>query len=121
MKPLFDKTDKIEKFQKAINYEAKLLCNVDEAFTREKAADLLQRLVRSWQMDEYDVTMTTIQSVQDTIDKRLRGYVLRFMDLEKIPYSEQEIKQRWETLTSQEKNEVIDGIINHMNEHRKQN
>lgn len=83
MKPLFDKTDKIEKFQKAINYEAKLLCNVDEAFTREKAADLLQRLVRSWQMDEYDVTMTTIQSVQDTIDKRLRGYVLRFMDLEK--------------------------------------
>ena len=114
MKPLFDKTDKIEKFQKAINYEAKLLCNVDEAFTREKAADLLQRLVRSWQMDEYDVTMTTIQSVQDTIDKRLRGYVLRFMDLEKIPYSEQEIKRRWEVLSNIEKNEVVDGVINYL-------
>lgn len=113
--------DRLEEFRKAINYEAKLYCNVDEAYTREKAAEFLQQLTKSWKMNAEDVITVTTQRVCDTIDKQLRDYVLRFMDLEKIPYSEQGIKQRWEALTSREKNEVIDGIINYMNKHRKQN
>ena len=106
--------DRLEEFRKAINYEAKLYCNVDEAYTREKAAELLQQLTKTWKMTEDDVITVTTQRVCDTIDKQLRNYVLRFMDLEKIPYSEQEIKQRWEVLSNIEKNEVVDGVINYL-------
>lgn len=113
--------DRLEEFRKAINYEAKLYCNVDEAYTREKTAELLQRLAKSWKMNEDDVIAVTTQRVCDTIDKQLRNYVLRFMDLESIPYSELEIKQRWEALTTQEKDAVLNGIINHMDKYRKQN
>lgn len=113
--------DRLEEFRKAINYEAELYCNVDEAYTREKAAELLQRLVKSWKMKEDDVITVTTQRVCDTIDKQLRNYVLRFMDLARIPYSELEIKQRWEALTTQEKDVVLNGIINHMDKYRKQN
>lgn len=111
--------DRLEEFRKAINYEGKLYCNVDEAYTREKAAELLQQLVKSWKMDEENVITVTTQRVCNTIDKQFRDYVLRFMDLERIPYSEQEIKRRWEALTTQEKDVVLNGIINYIDKYRK--
>ena len=67
--------DRLEEFRKAINYEAKLYCNVDEAYTREKAAELLQQLTKSWKMNEEDVITVTTQRVCDTIDKIGRAHV----------------------------------------------
>lgn len=117
MKHQFDRLDKLEEFRRAINYEAKLYCNVDEAFDREKAADFLQRLVKSWKMNEDDVITVTTQRVSDTIDKQLRNCVLQFADAMGIQFDESEIKQRWETLSTKDKNEVVDGVISYLQEH----
>lgn len=113
--------DKLEEFRLALNVEAKSACGVENAFSREEAEATLQRLIKSWRMDKDRVIATMVHMAQGTLDKQFRSYVLRFLELEKIPYSEQEIKQRWETLTSKEKNEVLDGIINHMDKYRRQN
>lgn len=113
MKRRFDEADKIEAFRVAINCEAKLLCNVDDAFSQEKASDLLEQLTKSWKMD--------LVRVQNTIDKRLLNYVLRFMDLEKIQYTEQEIRQELGTLSATEKCEVVDGIVDYLNNRKRSN
>lgn len=115
----FDRLDRLEEFRKAINYEAKLYCGVDEAFSREKAADFLQQLAKSWKMNEDDVIATTTQRVRGTIDKQLRNYVLRFLNVMKIPFSEEKIKERWEALSDAEKNEVVDGVISYLQENKK--
>lgn len=115
MKQRFDEADKIEAFRVAINCEAKLLCNVDDAFSQEKASGLLKQLAKSWRMDEDNVIKITLVRVQNTIDRRLLNYVLRFMDLEKIQHSEQEIKQKLETLSAEEKYEVVEGIVGYLN------
>jgi len=119
MKQDFDRADRLEKFRRAINYEAKLYCNVDEAFSIEKAADFLQQLTRSWRMNDNEVIAATTQRVRGTIDKQLREYVLQFADEMKIPFDEAEIKQRWDTLTDEEKSEIADGMLAYMQEHEK--
>jgi len=121
MKQGFHRQDKLEEFRRAVNFEAKLYCNVDEAYDSEKAADFLQQLSKSWKMSEDDVITTMVQSVEDTIDKQLRMYVLRFLDIMGIPHSPEKIKKRWGELSQEAKNEVTDGIINYMDEHKKQN
>lgn len=121
MKRQFDEADKIEAFREAINCEAKLLCNVDDAFSQEKASDLLEQLTKSWRMDEDNVIKITLVRVQNTIDKRLLNYVLRFMDLEKIQYTEQEIRQELGTLSAAEKCEVVDGIVDYLNNRKRSN
>ena len=119
MKQDFDKLDRLEEFRRAINYETKLYCNVDEAYDREKAADYLQRLAKSWRMAADDVISATINNVMDTLDKQFRMYVLRFLDMLKIPHSKEQIKERWANLSTAEKNEVIDGVINYMQRNKK--
>ncbi len=119
MKQDFDRVDRLEKFRRAVNYEAKLYCNVDEAFSIGKAADFLQQLTRSWRMNEDEVIAATTQRVRGTIDKQLREYVLQFADAMKIPFDEAEIKQRWDTLTDEEKSKIADGMLAYMQEHGK--
>lgn len=121
MKQAFHRPDKLEEFRTALNYEAKLLCGVDEAYDLEKAADFLQQLSKSWKMSEDDVITITTQRVGDTIDKQLRMYVLRFMDMMEIPYSEEKIKERWGTLSAEAKSEVVDGVIDYMQRNKKDN
>lgn len=121
MKQEFDRTDRLEKFRDAINAQAKLYCGVDNAYDREKAADFLQQLVKSWRMDADSVITTMTRETQDIVDKQLRQYVIRFLELEQIPFDEAEIKRRWDVLTVEQKNEVVDGIINHMDKYKKQN
>lgn len=119
MKQEFDRRSRLEEFRRAINYEAKLYCNVDEAFSQGKAADFLQQLTKSWQMSEDDVIATQIKDVQDTIDKQLRQYVIRFLKLQQIPFDEAEVKQRWDTLSDKEKDEIADGVLAYMQEREK--
>ena len=114
MKQDFHRQDRLEEFRSALNYEAKLLCGVDEAYDMEKAADFLQQLSKSWKMSEDDVITITTQRVGDTIDRQLRMYVLRFLSMMEIPHSPEKIKERWETLPPEAKNEVVDGIISHL-------
>lgn len=61
MKQDFHRQDRLEEFRVALNYEAKLLCGVDEAYDVEKAADFLQQLSKSWKMSEDDVITITTQ------------------------------------------------------------
>ena len=117
MKQEFDRADRLEEFRRAINYEAKLYCNVDDAFDREKAADFLQQLVKSWTMNEDYVITVTTQRVCDTINKQLRNYVLQFADAMGIPFDEAKIKHRWETLSAKDRNEAVDGVISYLQEH----
>lgn len=119
MKQEFDRRRRLEEFRRAVNYEAKLYCNVDEAFSQEKAADFLQQLTKSWKMDEDDVITVTTQRVCDTIDRQLRNYVLQFADAMGIPFNEAEIKQRWETFSAKDKNEAVDGVISYLREHNR--
>ncbi len=114
MKQAFHNQDKLEEFRRAINYEVKLYCGVDEAYDSEKAADFIQQLSKSWKMSEDDVISTMVQSVKDTIDKQSRMYVLRFLDMMKIPHSSEKIKERWGELSQAAKDEIVDGTINHL-------
>lgn len=106
-------------FRDALNAEAKLCCNVDNAYDLDKAADFLQQLSKSWKMSEDDVITITTQRVGDMVDKQLRMYVLRFLDMMKIPHSEERIKERWGTLSTEEKDEVVDGVIDYMQRNKR--
>ena len=119
MKQDFHRQDRLEEFRSALNYEAKLLCGVDEAYDMEKAAEFLQQLSKSWKMSEDDVITITTKRVGDTIDKQLRMYVLRFLDVMKIPHSKERIKERWGTLSTEEKDEVVDGVIDYMQRNKR--
>jgi len=92
MKQDFHRPDKLEEFRRAVNFEAKLFCNVDEAYDLKKAADFLHQLSKSWKMSEDDVITTMVKSAEDMIDKQLRMYVLRFLDMMKIPHSPEKSK-----------------------------
>ncbi len=120
MKQDFDRVDRLEEFRRAINYEAKLYCNADEAFSKKKAADFLQQLTRSWRMNEDEVIAATTQRVRGTIDRHLRKYVLQFADAMNIPYDEVEIKQRWNTLSEEDRNDVVDGVIAYLDKQKGQ-
>ena len=67
MKQDFHRQDRLEEFRAALNYEAKLLCGVDEAYDMDKAADFLQQLSKSWKMSEDDVITITTQRVGDMV------------------------------------------------------
>lgn len=110
-KKTIKQSDKLRAFRDALNYEAKLYCNVDDAYDMEKANDFLNQLTKSWKMDADSVIANTIKRVQDILDKQSRMYVLRFLDMMNIPYSKEEIKDRWEHLSDAEKDKVIKGVI----------
>lgn len=110
----FHSQDKLEIFKDALNIQAKLYCNVDNAFDLEKAADYLQQLTKSWRMAEDDVITTMVNNVKDILDKQSRMYVLRFLDIMRIPYSKEQIKERWRSLSAEDKREVTEGIISYL-------
>lgn len=71
-------------------------------------------------MNEDEVIAATTQRVRGTIDKQLRKYVLQFADAMKIPFDVAEIKQRWNTLSAEDKNEVVDGVIAYLDKQKGQ-
>ena len=106
--------DRLSEFRAALNIQAKLYCNIDNAYSMEKAEDYLNQLAKAWKMDIDSVITVMVKETRDLVDKRFRMYVLQFLDMMKIPHSEGQIKERWANLSIAEKNEVIDGVIDYM-------
>lgn len=112
--------DRLEQFRMMLNAQAKICCNVGEAYDREKAADFLQQLTQSWKMGENDVIATITKEVLDIVDKKTCYYVVQFLRLQQISFNEAEVKQRWNTLSGKEKNEIANDVLAYMQGLKKQ-
>ena len=116
MKPSFDR---LSEFRAALNIQAKLYCNIDKAYSMEKAEDYLNQLAKAWKMDTDSVISAMVKETQGIVDKRFRLYILQFLNMMKIPHSEEQIKEQWGTLSVAEKNEVVDGIIDYLQRNKR--
>lgn len=78
MKQKFDKPtpERLKVFKDAINADARLFCNVKDAYDDERALAFLERLTVSWRMSADHVITQMVSSVRDRLDKRLRYHVL---------------------------------------------
>ena len=120
MKQKFDKPtpERLKVFKDAINAEARLFCNVKDAYDDERALAFLERLTISWRMSADQVITQMVSSARDGLDKRLRYHVLQFADSVGIRYNKEQIMLRWNTLTASEKDEIATGIIDYLNMHK---
>lgn len=113
MKQEFDRPtpERLREFKDAINAETLLFCNVKDAYNDEKALAFLERLTVNWRMSTDRVITEMVSSVCDGLDKRLRYYVMQFLKLQQIPFDEAEAKQKWATLSDDEKSKIVEGVI----------
>lgn len=120
MKHQFDSLtpERLKAFKDAINAETQLLCNVKDAYDDEKALAFLEQLTVSWKMSTDRVITEMVSSVRDGLDKRLRYYVLQFLKLQQISFDEEEVKQKWATLSDDEKNKIVEDIIAYMKQQK---
>lgn len=123
MKHQFDKpsSERLKEFKDAINAETRLFCNVKDAYDDEKALAFLERLTVSWRMSTDRVITEMVSSVCDGLDKRLRYYVMQFLKLQQIPFDEEEVNQKWATLSGDEKNKIVENVIAYIKQQKEQN
>ena len=102
--------DKIDVFTKALNIQAKLYCNVDNAYSKTQAIVCLKQLAKSWRMDDDYVILTLVGAVQSEIDARLRYMVEQVTDSLQFPMEKGEFRQRWDNMSQEEKMKLVDCI-----------
>lgn len=103
--------DELDVFCCSLNVLAKLYCNITDAYDKEQAAAVLQRLTEKWHCDENHVIMVITQQAQTSADAQLRYLVQQTLDKFQLPITDAEFREGWKNLSNEDKIALVDSTI----------
>lgn len=99
--------DKIEAFRIGMNTLIWFHCHVKDHYDREGAEQRLHELMAAWHKSEEDVVRITVKEALDTVNARSRAFVGQLADKLELPIQWEDFKSYWDTLSKDERNELI--------------